>query len=79
MPEFWMWQGSEYAKVTQGFKYANVWIGREYVWIYNNRQGSEYVSYNTQREVTLQVNEYLLSNRPIQNLVKNLRWSALKE
>ena len=51
----------------------------EYVWIYNIRQGSEYVSYNTQREVTLQVNEYLLSNRPIQNLVKNLRWSALKQ
>ena len=29
----------------------------EYVWVYDNRQGSEYVSYNTQREVTLQVNE----------------------
>ena len=27
-----------------------VWIGHEYaeyVWIYNNRQGSEYVLYNT--------------------------------
>ena len=36
-----------------------VWIEREYayVWVYDNRQGSEYVSYNTQREVTLQVNE----------------------
>ena len=33
----------------------------EYVWIYNNRQGSEYVSYNVYRgEVTLQVKEYLL-------------------
>ena len=31
----------------------------EYVWIYDNRQGSEYISYNTQREVTLQFNEYL--------------------
>ena len=24
-----------------------VWIGREYVWIYDNRQGSEYGLYNT--------------------------------
>ena len=31
-----------------------------YVWIYNNRQGSEYISYNTYREITLEVNEYLL-------------------
>ena len=32
----------------------------EYVRIYDNRKGSEYVSYNTQFEITLQVNEYLL-------------------
>ena len=37
----------------------------EYVWIYDNRQGSEYVSYNCiwckiWLEVTPQVNEYLL-------------------
>ena len=31
----------------------------EYVWIYDNKQGYEYVSYNTWCEVTLQV-EYLL-------------------
>ena len=29
----------------------------EYVWIYDNRQNSEYVSYNTQCKVTLQVND----------------------
>ena len=46
----------------------------EYVWVYDNRQGTEYVSNNTKREVTLQVNEYFLRDRPIQNLVKDLRW-----
>ena len=50
-----------------------------YVWIYNNRQGSEYISYNTYREVTLEVNEYLLRDRRIQNPVKDLRWSALEK
>ena len=39
----------------------------EYLSIYNNRQGSPYVSYNPEREVTLQVNEYLLTDRRIQN------------
>ena len=55
MPGFWIWQGSEYARVKQGSKYATIWLNifvqavniREYVWIYNNREGSEYVSYNT--------------------------------
>ena len=32
----------------------------EYILIFDNRQGSEYVSDNTQREFTLQANEYLL-------------------
>ena len=41
------------------------------------RQGSEYVSYNTQREVTLQVNVYLLRGGRNQNPVKGLRWSTL--
>ena len=45
----------------------------EYVRIYDNRQGAEYVSYNTQSEVTLQVNDYLSRDRRIQNLVKDLR------
>ena len=31
----------------------------EYIWIYDKRQGSEYVSYNTYREVILLVDEYL--------------------
>ena len=35
----------------------------EYVWIYNNRWGSEYVSYNIWQEGTLQFNEYLLRDR----------------
>ena len=35
MPEFWIWQGSEYARVTQGSAGAeNVWIGPEYDWKY---------------------------------------------
>ena len=51
----------------------------EYLRIYDNRQGSEYVSYNKQDEVTLQVNEYLLRDRLIQNPVKDLRWSAFKK
>ena len=51
----------------------------EYVLIHNNRQGSEYVSYSTQREVTLQANEYLLRDGSIQNPVRDLRWSALQK
>ena len=54
IPEFWIWQGSEYARVKQGYKYATDWPNMsyqdvnmpEYVWIYNNGQGSEYASYN---------------------------------
>ena len=51
----------------------------EYVWIYNNRQDSEYILYSAWREVTLQVNEYLLRDKRIQNLVKDVRWSALEK
>ena len=40
----------------------------EYVRIYNNKQGSEYVLYNT-----IQVNKYLLRDDCIQNPVKDLR------
>ena len=38
------------------------------VWMYNNKQASEYVSYNTQRKIKVEVNEYLL--RDIQNWSK---------
>ena len=51
----------------------------EYVWIYDNRQGSKYVSYNTQREVTLQFNEYLLRDMRIQDPVNDLRWSVIEK
>ena len=51
----------------------------EYVWIYHNRQGSEYTLYNIEREVTLQVRKYLLRDRRIQNLAKDLRCSALEK
>ena len=52
--------GSEYAGVIQSSKYATIWLNMseyevniaEYVWIYDNRQGSEYVSYNTYHKVT---------------------------
>ena len=50
----------------------------EYIWIYNNRQGSEYVLHNPQHEVTLQVNEYLLGDMCFQKPVKDLRWSTLE-
>ena len=40
--------------------------------------GSEYVSYNTQRKATLQVNEYLLRDGRIHNPVEDLRQSALE-
>ena len=50
----WIWQGSEYARVTQGSQYAIIWLNMseydvnmpENVCIYKNRQGSEYVSYS---------------------------------
>ena len=50
----------------------------DYVFIYDNRQGSEYVSYNTWHEVTLQVNEYLLRDKRLQHPLKDLRWSGLE-
>ena len=67
MAKFWIWQGSEYARVIQGSKDDTIWLNMsewdvymtEHVWIYNNRQSFEYVSYNTQSDVTLQVNKYL--------------------
>ena len=82
MPRFRLWQGSEYASVTQSSKYVTIWLNiskedenmPEYIWIYNNRQCSEYVSYKTEREVTLQVNECLLRNGHIPNPVKDLRF-----
>ena len=54
MPGFWIWQGPEYARNTQGSKYPTVWLNMaeyvvimpEYVWIYYNKQDFEYVSYN---------------------------------
>ena len=44
-----------YARIAHGSKYATIWLNMfekdvnmpEYVWIFNNRQGSEYVSCNT--------------------------------
>ena len=55
LTEFWIYLGfkicqySEYgralrASITQGSKYAIIWLN---VWIYYNRQSSEYVSNNT--------------------------------
>ena len=42
MSEFWIWQGSEYARLHQVSKYHNmaeyVWIGCEYAWICLNLQ-----------------------------------------
>ena len=86
MPGFWIWKGSEYARVTLGSRSAKIWLNMSeqdvnmpgYVWIFNIRQGSD-VSYNTQLTVILQVNEYLLRDRHIQNMAKDLRWSTLEK
>ena len=51
----------------------------EYVWIYSDRPGSEHISYNTFHEVSLEVNEYLLRDRHIQNPFKDLRWRTLEK
>ena len=48
------WKSSENAGVTQGSKYAIIRLNvseqdanmSKYVWIYNNRQGTEYVLLN---------------------------------
>ena len=53
MPGLWIWQGSDCGRITQGSKYVTIWLNMseqdvympEYVWIFDNRQGSEYVSY----------------------------------
>ena len=87
LTKFWIWQGSQYAsvsqrseyariflawqsseyilgckyasilnvKVTQGFKYATIWLNMselnvnmpEDVWSYDNKQTSEWLSYST--------------------------------
>ena len=39
----------------------------EYVWIFYNRQDSEYASYNKQREIIVQVRGFLLRYSGIQN------------
>ena len=86
MPGFWIWKGSEYARVTLGSRSAKIWLNMSeqdvnmpgYVWIFNTRQSSD-VSYNTQLTVILQVNEYLLRDRHIQNMAKDLRWSTLEK
>ena len=47
MAEFWI--------VTQGSKYTTMWLNmsewdvyiHKYAWIYDNKQGSKYVLYNT--------------------------------
>ena len=54
MLESWIWQGSEYARITHVSKYATISLKMseqdvsmpEYEWTYDNRQDSEYVSHN---------------------------------
>ena len=50
----------------------------EYIWIYDNRQGSEYESSNALCKIPLEVNEYLLRDRQIQEPVKDLGWAFWK-
>ena len=46
MAGFWICKSNTEFQICHNMA-EYVWIGREYVWIYNNRQDSEYVSYNT--------------------------------
>ena len=69
MPNFWIWQDSQYASVPQRSEYARIYLSRvlNISWVLNMPefwiwQGFEYVSYNTYCEFTLQVHEYVLSN-----------------
>ena len=50
-----------------------------YIQICGNSQSSGYDLYNTQHEVTVQVNEYLIREERIQNLANELRLSALEK
>ena len=51
IPELQRWQVSEYTSLTDVFKYATMSEQDvnmpQYVWIYDNRQGSKNVLYNT--------------------------------
>ena len=55
MPGFCFHMGSEFARIIEGSKYVTIWLNMseqdvnmpEYGWIFNNRQGSEYVLCNT--------------------------------
>ena len=79
--------GSTYAsilntKVTQGSKYATMWLNiseldvnmPEDVWIYDNKQASEYVHTIHSHSTT-----YWVLIERYSELVKDLRWSALEK
>ena len=55
----------------------------EYVWIYLNKQSSEYARIlnvsDTVQKATAQMTEQLSRQRCIQGTVKNLRWSVLQK
>ena len=76
MSEFWLWQVSDasYSRFWICYnmaEYVSILVNMpEYVWIYDNRQDSEYAPYSAWVEVTLKVNQYLLRDRHIQNPVK---------
>ena len=51
IPELQRWQVSEYTSLTEVFKYATMSEQDvnmpQYVWIYDNKQGSKHLLYNT--------------------------------
>ena len=55
----------------------------EYVWIYLNKQSSEYARIlnvsDTVQKATAQMTELLSRQRCIQGTVKHLRWSVLQK
>ena len=80
MSGFWIWQGSEYAKVTQGSKYTTIWLNVSFrEWVCLNMSEFTIIDrvlnmYDTIHNArSLQVNGYLLKDRHIENPVKNLR------
>ena len=84
MPGLSIRQSSEYVGVTHGSKYATVWLKMseqnvnmpEYAWIFDSRQGSEYVyTINSARSLHTLMSIYW----EILNQVRDLRWSAFEK
>ena len=72
MSGFWIWQGSQYVRNTQGSKYATICLSISEFTMLDSFLNMSYAIHSA-RSLT----EYLLRNRRIQNPVRDLRWSAM--